>query len=59
MKKRMASDDSEPCVLKFGFISRDIKKFTVSAVLMCVCVPGKGCGRLENSSSVNLVVWGF
>lgn len=55
----MARGNSGPCVHKSGFTSRDIKKLTVSAVLVCVFVPGKGCGRLEDSSSVNPVVWGF
>ena len=54
----MASDNSGECVHKFGFTSRDIKKLTVSAVLMCVCLPEKGYGRLEDSSSANPVVWG-
>ena len=53
----MASDNSEQCVHKFGFTSRYIKYLTVSAVLMCVTE--KVCGRLEDSSSVNPVVWGF
>ena len=56
---RMPSDNSEEYVHKFGFTSGDIKKLTVSAVLMYVCVPGKGCGRLEDSSNVNLAVWCF
>ena len=34
----MASDNSGQCVHKFGFTSRDIKKLTVSVMLMCVCV---------------------
>ena len=54
----MASDKAEQCVHKFGFTSRYIKKLTVSAVLMCMCTE-KVCGRLEDSSSVNPVVWGF
>ena len=37
-EERMASDNAEQCVHKLGFTSRDIKKLTVSAVLMCVCV---------------------
>ena len=62
-EERMASEKSVLCVHKIGFTSSDIKKLTVFAVLMCVCVcvcaPGKGCGRLEESSSVNPVLGGF
>ena len=57
----MTSDNSGQCVPKFGFTSRDIMKLVFSAVLMClcVCVPGKGGGKVQDSSSVNPVVWGF
>ena len=58
-EERMASDNSGQSVHILGFTSRDIKKLTVSAVLVCVCLPGRGCGRPEDSSSVNPVVLGF
>ena len=37
-EEKMASDNSGQSVHKLGFRSRDIKKLTVSAVLVCMCV---------------------
>ena len=37
-EERMASNNPGQWVHKFGFTSRDIKKLTVSSLLMCVCV---------------------
>ena len=37
-EERMASDNSGQSVHILGFTSRDIKKLTVSAVLVCMCV---------------------
>ena len=37
-EERMASDNSGQSVHILGFRSRDIKKLTVSAVLVCMCV---------------------
>lgn len=40
-------------------IKRHKEAHSFCSVGVCVFVPGKGCGRLEDSSSVNPVVWGF
>ena len=55
----MASDNSGLWIHKYGFTSRDIKQLTVFAVSTCMFVTRSGCGRFEDSASVNLVVYGF
>ena len=58
-EERMASDNAEQCVHKLGvYIKRHKEAHSFCCVDVCVCT-GNVCGRLEDSSSVNPVVWGF